>query len=77
MLCWSKTFLDIIFHTFVKNAAYGIYQKLRLAHHILCDATTFGVSLLVPVLSGIVLQHLAIKKMTYIKGKVFIVGNLL
>lgn len=37
------------------------YTRNRLAHHILCNATVFGVSLLVPLLSRIVLQHLAIK----------------
>lgn len=62
MMYRSKTFLQVIFHTFVKNAGDRMYQELRLAHHILCSATVFGVSLLAPVLSRIVLQHLAIKQ---------------
>lgn len=68
MLHWSKNFLDIIFTTSMENAGNWIYQKLRQVHHILHNATVFGVSLLVLVLSGIVLQHLAIKK-SHIKGK--------
>lgn len=74
MLHWSKTFLDIIFTTLVKNAGNWIYQKLREVHHILHNATVFGVSLLVLVLSGVVLQHLAIEKW-HVKGKIIIVGN--
>lgn len=48
----------------MKNADYGIYKKLRLVHHILCNATIFGVSLVVPILSWIVLHYLAV---TYVK----------
>lgn len=35
MLHWSKSFLDIIFCIFVKNAGYRTSEKLQLARHIL------------------------------------------
>lgn len=69
-----KNFPWHYFSHFVKNAGNWIYQKLRQVHHILHNATVFGVSLLVLVLSGVVLQHLAIKKW-WVKGKIIIVGN--
>lgn len=69
-----KNFPWHYFSHFVKNAGNQIYQKLRQVHHILHNATVFGVSLLVLVLTGVVLQQLATKKWC-VKGKIIIVGN--